>query len=75
MHSRAVNKCDPQIIDEKDAIFHWCLSGNQKDMKDDSRPKAHTSTGHLSVSNLTQLESKPRAQPVVKTFLSSSFGN
>lgn len=61
MRSRTVSKCDPQIIDEKDAILHWYLFGNQKDMKDDSRPKGHTSTGHLSVSNLTHQERKPRA--------------
>lgn len=72
MRSRAVNKCDPQIIDEKDAILHWCLSGNQKDMKDDSHPTAHTSTGHLSVSNLTQQERKPRAQPVCRLSLKHS---
>lgn len=61
MCSRTVSKCDPQIIDEKDAILNRCLFGNQKDMKHDSYPKRHTSTGHLSVSILIQQERKPRA--------------
>ena len=72
--SRAVSKCDPQIIDEKEAILNWCLFGSQENVKDDSCPKRHTSTGLVSIS-FRMRESHVLSPSVVKAFLRRGFGN